>query len=290
VKGAWGQCKGGSAGFREPFLVVFAAAAATMETQLPVISGDGAMWTCPKCKIEIEPGFDVCWACGGSRDGDQGPEFDPTTEGIIGAEDYAAETEAKRREDLVTLSTFWNAPEAHMVRSRLEAEGIPAVVTDELATTTTWGLLNDSGGVKVEVPEAELERARGIMDSCRRFQPPEERVISKAVEEGIQAEPSPPALPQTDEEPREGPPSPDHLILAGYRTAILGISTFPLLFFLPIPVSLYMLIRAARLPGAQDPAMQRRFAVALTIDIVVMLLWWLPVSLFLLYLLIKWLV
>src|SRR5437588_9420280 len=116
------------------------------------------MWTCPKCKIDVEPQFELCWACGTSRDGEQTSSFNPEAEGIMGADEYAAETEAKRREDFVTLATFWNAPEAHVVRSRLEAEGIPAVVTDELATTTTWGLLNDAGGVKVEVPEEHLER------------------------------------------------------------------------------------------------------------------------------------
>jgi hypothetical protein len=37
------------------------------------------------------------------------------------------------------------------------------MVTDELATTTTWGLLNNSGGVKVQVPDSQLEQARAIL-------------------------------------------------------------------------------------------------------------------------------
>jgi hypothetical protein len=112
------------------------------------------MWTCPKCKIEIEPGFDVCWACGMSRRGERTPGFDPESEGILAAEAYTAEVETKRREDLVTLETFQSAPEAYVVCSRLESEGIAAIVTDELATSR---ILDSSAAVKVQVPEAQLE-------------------------------------------------------------------------------------------------------------------------------------
>ena len=248
------------------------------------------MWTCPKCKIEIEPSFDVCWACGTSRDGESTSGFDPEAEGIMGKDTYTAESEAKKREDLVTLATFWNAPEAHVVRSRLEADGIAAVVTDELATTTTWGLLNDSGGVKVEVPAAQLGRARELMESCRHIVHPEERVVAQAVKEGIQTEPSPSAPPPNDTEAEKAEPLPDQLILTGYRSAIVGICLFPLLFFVPFHIfSLYQLLQATRLPTITDPASQRRFVTALTIDIAVILVWWVPVTAILFYLLVKWL-
>src|SRR5438876_7362361 len=110
-------------GHRTPLggnFVVFTQGPATMSA-IPRASGGGtAMWTCPKCKIDVEPQFELCWACGTSRDGEQTSSFNPEAEGIMGADEYAAETEAKRREDFVTLATFWNAPEAHVVRSRLE--------------------------------------------------------------------------------------------------------------------------------------------------------------------------
>src|SRR5262245_40607897 len=151
------------------------------------------MRSCPKCKTKLEPGFDVCWACGTSRDGDPPIQFDPEIEGVIGADDYASEVEAKRQENLVTLATYWSAPEAHVLRSLLEAEGIAAVVTDEWSAA--WGLAHNLGSVKVQVPQSQVPRARGVLDSLDQSTPPEERIIAKAVVEGIQTKPSPPVEP-----------------------------------------------------------------------------------------------
>src|SRR5262245_19284701 len=114
------------------------------------------MWTCGKCKAEVEDNFEACWSCGTSREGVENPDFVPEQEGVISEAEYQAEAEARAREDLVTVETFWSAPEAHMARSLLEAEGIQAIVTDELETTMTWGLLQDHGGVKVQVPAHEV--------------------------------------------------------------------------------------------------------------------------------------
>jgi hypothetical protein len=38
-------------------------------------SGVSAMWTCPKCKEEIEASFDSCWNCGTDTEGTVNPEF-----------------------------------------------------------------------------------------------------------------------------------------------------------------------------------------------------------------------
>jgi hypothetical protein len=235
------------------------------------------MWTCPNCKIEVQSDFDVCWGCGTSRDGERMPGFDPDSEGIMGAEEYAAATDAKRRDDLVTLATFFTAPEAHVVRSRLEAEGIPAVVTDELATSR---ILDSSASVKVEVPEAQVEQARKIVESIHHTQPEEGRVIAQVVKEGIRAEPSPEAELPAEEENKEPRESPDRLIRYAYRAAILGF----FLPFLPFHVySFYLLIRSTRLSGEPSPEGQRRFGTALVLDLAVILLWWLPIAAFLLY-------
>jgi hypothetical protein len=32
-------------------------------------------WICAKCQAEIDAGFDVCWQCGTSREGEADPEF-----------------------------------------------------------------------------------------------------------------------------------------------------------------------------------------------------------------------
>jgi hypothetical protein len=232
------------------------------------------MWTCPKCKIDVDPGFEICWACGASRDGEETPGFNPEAEGIMGAAEYCAETEAKRREDLVTLATYWNAMEAHVVRSRLDAEGIPAIVTDELATTTTWGLLNDAGGVKVEVPEAQLEKAKNILVSCQHRGTLENRLVAQAVREGIQTEPAAPvATADGEDEARTG--SAEQLIGSAYRAAFFGF----LFLALPIHVySFYLLRRSRGLPGERSEATQRKYQIALFLDLVVIGLWWLPLA------------
>ena len=120
------------------------------------------MWTCPKCGEEVEDGFEVCWSCGTSIDGAEDKGFDPERDGVLADEEYQA-MRAAREVNLVTVATFWSAPEAHVVRSRLEAEGIRAYVMDELATGTTWGLLNDAGGIKVQVAEKDLGRALEVL-------------------------------------------------------------------------------------------------------------------------------
>jgi hypothetical protein len=33
------------------------------------------MWKCPRCGEKVDPGFDVCWSCGTTRDGIENPAF-----------------------------------------------------------------------------------------------------------------------------------------------------------------------------------------------------------------------
>lgn len=111
------------------------------------------MWTCPKCKAGVDEGFEVCWACGTSPDGVEDPSF--FNEG--------GDDQVPLPEDLATVATFWNAPEAHMACAALEAEGIESWVMDELTSSTAWGLLNSAGGVKLQVKPADVDRARVVL-------------------------------------------------------------------------------------------------------------------------------
>jgi len=122
------------------------------------------MWTCPNCKIEVEPDFDVCWSCGTSRDGQVDPDFSPDREGVMDEKTYKAELEARQQELLVTVASFLTNMEAHVIRTRLEAEGIRAYVTQE--QTSDWILTRTSwSGARIEVPERDAERARRIIAS-----------------------------------------------------------------------------------------------------------------------------
>lgn len=66
-------------------------------------------------------------------------------------------------ERLVTVARFVTGHEAHMARLKLEGEGIPCFVADELAVTTMVGFSNALGGVKLQVPESRAEEAAGIL-------------------------------------------------------------------------------------------------------------------------------
>jgi hypothetical protein len=67
-------------------------------------------------------------------------------------------------DDLVTVATFEFLPLAEAARAHLIAEGIPAFLWDAETVYMAWSLGNALGYIKLQVPEAQAERARGILD------------------------------------------------------------------------------------------------------------------------------
>ena len=65
--------------------------------------------------------------------------------------------------DLVTVARMYNPLEAEMLRGRLEAEGVPAMVADTQTAQVNPFYKLAIGGVRVMVPEAYLARAREIV-------------------------------------------------------------------------------------------------------------------------------
>jgi hypothetical protein len=63
----------------------------------------------------------------------------------------------------ITVASFSRPFEAHLARTRLEADGITCVVSDEYLVRVDWLLSNAVGGVKLMVPVWEAERAREIL-------------------------------------------------------------------------------------------------------------------------------
>ena len=61
--------------------------------------------------------------------------------------------------DWVTVATFWQPMDAQMARIRLVSEGIDCVLLDENLVATDWLYANAVGGIKVQVPAADSERA-----------------------------------------------------------------------------------------------------------------------------------
>lgn len=66
---------------------------------------------------------------------------------------------------LVTVFRAFSPAEAQLVRSRLDAAGIPASVAHETATLTTEGYSVTTGGVLVQVPESFGADARALIES-----------------------------------------------------------------------------------------------------------------------------
>jgi hypothetical protein len=68
-------------------------------------------------------------------------------------------------EKLVTIGSYSTPYEANMVKSRLEAAGIPAFVADEYTIGMNWLYSNALGGVKVQVPESLALEAQELLNS-----------------------------------------------------------------------------------------------------------------------------
>jgi rubredoxin len=64
---------------------------------------------------------------------------------------------------MITLAQFSKPEEAHLLRLRLEAGGVPAFVQDENLVQLNWLYSNAIGGVRVQVFEADLDAAKEIL-------------------------------------------------------------------------------------------------------------------------------
>ena len=66
---------------------------------------------------------------------------------------------------LVTLRTFDNYVTAHIVKSRLEAEGITCALKDENSIVMQWTWANALGGIKLQVLAAQQAKAEHLLQT-----------------------------------------------------------------------------------------------------------------------------
>ena len=66
---------------------------------------------------------------------------------------------------LVTVYRTFSAGDAQLIRSRLEASDLHAVVEHELAALSLEGYAQAVGGILVQVPDTEAEDASALIDS-----------------------------------------------------------------------------------------------------------------------------
>jgi hypothetical protein len=62
-----------------------------------------------------------------------------------------------------TVASFRDASQAYLAKGRLETEGISAILLDEYLVGIDWTYSQAIGGVKVQVTEADHERASKIL-------------------------------------------------------------------------------------------------------------------------------
>ncbi len=67
---------------------------------------------------------------------------------------------------LTTVKTFRDPWEAHMFRSRLAAEGVPAFVANDGHVWMKWPISTALGGVRVQVPGRFADQAEAILGRC----------------------------------------------------------------------------------------------------------------------------
>ena len=67
--------------------------------------------------------------------------------------------------ELITVSNLFNAADAHLVRSRLEAAGFHPFLRNEIAGTLFEGYIMGAGGIQVQVPEDEAVAVKEFLES-----------------------------------------------------------------------------------------------------------------------------
>ena len=68
---------------------------------------------------------------------------------------------------LVTIARYSLPYEAHIAKSRLDSEGIPAYVADEHTINMQWLWSDALGGVRLQVPEPHVESAMAVVAEDR---------------------------------------------------------------------------------------------------------------------------
>jgi hypothetical protein len=120
----------------------------------------------------VEDPYDICWGCGSSREGIKDPNFVREEADTASTPEAEPGRKAPDPADLVTVAAYLTPQEAHLLRARLESEGIEAFVGDEL-TTTAWGA-DVVGGAKVEVAAKDQARAQAIYATVGHHEPQED--------------------------------------------------------------------------------------------------------------------
>jgi hypothetical protein len=70
--------------------------------------------------------------------------------------------------DFETLETYWSMEEAQINKNLLESEGVRCFLAGEATSAILWNLSNATGGVRLQVPQSDLDRAELILQAARK--------------------------------------------------------------------------------------------------------------------------
>jgi hypothetical protein len=62
-----------------------------------------------------------------------------------------------------TIATFGNLEEALLSRARLEDSGIRAFIPDELSASSSFGMFNAIGGIRLQVEDEDIALASEVL-------------------------------------------------------------------------------------------------------------------------------
>jgi hypothetical protein len=174
-------------------------------------------------------------------------------------------------DDLVTLGTFHNATEAQFAINRLKEAGVPAVMADDNLVAMDFLLGNAIGWIKVQVRGADLERAEAVLADLAEPVPEEEIPWDDVPEAEAEAEEERQDVERRIAAQRAAPavegaiPRGERLVTMAYRLAIFGV------IFLPLNVvSLALVLIVSFRYADLSPAGNRRYVVALLVDLVML--------------------
>ena len=123
-----------------------------------------------------------------------------------------------------SVATFGNSVEAGIAAGALQDHGFDVHVANAELSDMAWYLTNAMGGVKVMVPDHQVQEASAVIEQLR-------IETSDSDEEGNDGE-------LEDEGETLGRPAMDVEVDRGFRAAMLGLLFFPLNFY-----SVYLLLR-----------------------------------------------
>lgn len=73
------------------------------------------------------------------------------------------------RDTFTTIARFNYSSEAHIIKGKLNSEGVDAFLTDDVTIDVDPLVSHAIGGVKLKVPTVQLEKAKQVLDSINKY-------------------------------------------------------------------------------------------------------------------------